>query len=194
MVVLAGYRRHPEERLTIQERYLFEICQELGVSPVTSLPGAEGREQAVLAMLSEPYSREPYFKLGPRGSCRDIMYLSPPSTTAELARVMERVRDKYGYPPESVGAYLQPCVQGRGYHSEFDLYCDEDDPAEMAVVRDLFLEASQALMAGGAYFSRPYGPWSEMVYGRYGEGVAALRKLKSIFDPTSVLNPGKLCF
>jgi len=194
IVVLAGLRRHTEERLAIQERYLFEICRELGVAPVTDLPGAEGREQAVLAMLSEPYSGEPYFKLGPRGSCRDILYLSPPSKVAELAGIVERARAKYGYPQANVGAYLQPCVQGRGYHSEFELFCNENDPAEMAVVRGLFLEASEALMAGGAFFSRPYHPWSDMVYSRYGEGVVALRKLKGIFDPNNVLNPGKLCF
>ncbi|MCE5254035.1 MAG: FAD-binding oxidoreductase [Actinomycetia bacterium] len=194
MVVLAGYKRHPEERLAIQKRYLFEICRELGVSPVTSLPGAEGREQAVLAMLSEPYYREPHFKLGPRGSCRDIMYLSPASKVAELVGIMERLRDTHHYPRENVGAYIQPCVQGRGYHSEFDIYCDEANAAEMSMVRDLFFEASDALMAGGAFFSRPYGPWSQMVYGCYGDGVAALRKLKGIFDPNNILNPGKLCF
>lgn len=194
MVVLAGYKRHPEQRLAIQKRYLLEICRELGVRPVSILPGAEGREQAVLAMLSEPYYRQPYFKLGPRGSCRDIMYLSPASKVAELVGVMERLRDIHHYPWENVGAYVQPCVQGRGYHTEFDIYCDENDSAEMAVVRDLFLEASEALMAGGAFFSRPYEPWSEMVYRGYGEGVAALRKLKGIFDPHDILNPGKLCF
>jgi len=194
MVVLAGLKRRHEERLAIQERYLFEICGELGVRPVTVLPGAEDLEPVVWAMLSEPYGREPYFKLGPRGSCRDIMYLSPPSKVAELVSIMEVVRAKHGFPRESVGAYLQPCVQGRGYHCEFDLYCDEDDPAEMAVVQALFMEASEALMAGGAFFSRPYGPWSDMVYRRYGEGVTALRKLKAIFDPNDILNPGKLCF
>ncbi|HEX2988132.1 MAG TPA: FAD-binding oxidoreductase [Chloroflexota bacterium] len=194
LVVLAGYKHHPEERLAIQERYLFEVCHELGVAPLTTLPGAEGREDAVLATLSEAYCREPYFKLGPRGSCRDIMYLSPPSKVADLAGIVEGLRAKHEFPRESVGAYLQPCVQGRGYHCEFELFCAEDDPIEMARVRGLFFDASEALMAGGAFFSRPYGPWSDMVYSRYGEGVAALRKLKGIFDPNNILNPGKLCF
>jgi FAD/FMN-containing dehydrogenase len=49
-------------------------------------------------------------------------------------------------------------------------------------------------MEYGAFFSRPYGPWADLAYGRFTEGVAALRKLKSIFDPNNILNPGKLCF
>jgi FAD/FMN-containing dehydrogenase len=49
-------------------------------------------------------------------------------------------------------------------------------------------------MKNGAFFSRPYGSWAEMVYSRYTEGTAASRKLKNIFDPNNILNPGKLCF
>jgi FAD/FMN-containing dehydrogenase len=49
-------------------------------------------------------------------------------------------------------------------------------------------------MKNGAFFSRPYSPWADMVYGRLTESVAALRKLKGVFDPNNILNPGKLCF
>ena len=76
---------------------------------------------------------------------------------------------------------------------EFDFPCDES-AAEKSVVAPMFMEASAALMAKGAYFNRPYGLWAEMVYSRYTEGVTVLRKLKGIFDPNNILNPGKLCF
>jgi FAD/FMN-containing dehydrogenase len=56
------------------------------------------------------------------------------------------------------------------------------------------MDASRTLMEKGAFFSRPYGPWADMAYARFTEGVAALRKLKNIFDPNNILNPGKLCF
>jgi FAD/FMN-containing dehydrogenase len=85
-------------------------------------------------------------------------------------------------------------VQGRGCHCEFDLPCNESDPEEMAKIKDLFIDASETLFENGAFFNRPYGPWSDMVYGQFAEGVTALRKLKGIFDPDNILNPGKLCF
>jgi FAD/FMN-containing dehydrogenase len=65
---------------------------------------------------------------------------------------------------------------------------------EMAVVQKLFMDASETLMKNGAFFSRPYGSWADMVYSRYPDGVTALKKLKDIFDPNHILNPGKLCF
>ncbi len=194
LVVLAGYRRHPEERMVIQEKYLLAECAALGLSPTTSLRGAAGMEETILAMLGQPDYREPYWKLRPRGSVREIFYLSPFSKVACLADIMERARAKFGIAAESMGAYIQPCVQGRGCHSEFDLFFDDTDSRETEVIRESFFEASRELMEGGAFFSRPYGPWAAMIYREYGEGVAALRKLKGIFDPRYILNPGKLCF
>jgi FAD/FMN-containing dehydrogenase len=49
-------------------------------------------------------------------------------------------------------------------------------------------------MDAGAFFSRPYGAWADLAYGRDAATTAALRKLKAIFDPANVMNPGKLCF
>jgi FAD/FMN-containing dehydrogenase len=49
-------------------------------------------------------------------------------------------------------------------------------------------------MNSGAFFSRPYGPWAPMVYARDRNGAQMLQRLKSVFDPAGILNPGKLCF
>jgi FAD/FMN-containing dehydrogenase len=107
---------------------------------------------------------------------------------------MKGVAAKFDYPGDDIGCYVQPMVQGRGCHCEFNIPCDESNTGEMAEVRKLFMDASETLMKNGAFFSRPYGPWADMVYSRYAEGVTALRKLKDIFDPDNILNPGKLCF
>ena len=50
------------------------------------------------------------------------------------------------------------------------------------------------MMNQGAFFSRPYGTWPEMIRDQYAENVTALRKIKKIFDPNDVMNPGKLFF
>ena len=107
---------------------------------------------------------------------------------------MKRTVSNYRYPPEDVGVYIQPMVQGRGCHCEFNLPCDTSNAEEATEVKKLFMDASETLMNNGAFFSRPYGPWADMVYSRDNEGVKALKKLKRIFDPNNILNPGKLCF
>jgi FAD/FMN-containing dehydrogenase len=49
-------------------------------------------------------------------------------------------------------------------------------------------------MAQGAFFSRPYGPLAQRVYRENHPEVQALKKVKAIFDPQYIFNPGKLCF
>jgi FAD/FMN-containing dehydrogenase len=194
MVCVAGYQRRPGERVRIQEKYLMDICKDLGLKPQTTLPGAEGKESTVLELLSNPWSKEPYWKLRYKGSCHDIFFLTPLSQASKFVDLMKSIVSRYRYPGDDVGCYIQPMVQGRGCHCEFNLPCDESDTKEVAEVQKLFTDASEILMKNGAFFSRPYGPWADMVYSRYAEGVAALRKLKGIFDPNHILNPGKLCF
>jgi len=50
-------------------------------------------------------------------------------------------------------------------------------------------------MNAGAFFNRPYGLWAKDVYQRHDESTqTALRRVKKIFDPNNILNPGVLCF
>ena len=49
-------------------------------------------------------------------------------------------------------------------------------------------------MDSGAFFSRPYGESAGMIMNRDAATVDVLKKLKEIFDPNEVMNPGKLCF
>jgi len=194
IVCIAGYQRRPEERLEIQEKQLFNICDELGLKPQAQLRGTGGKEVAVLEHLSSSWNKEPYWKLAYKGSCQDIFFLTPLSKTAGFIELVKKTSARYHYPYSDIGCYLQPMVQGRGCHCEFNLPCDKSDESEVAEVKSLFLEASETLIRNGAFFSRPYGPWADMVFSRYAEGVTALRKTKNIFDPNNILNPGKLCF
>jgi FAD/FMN-containing dehydrogenase len=85
-------------------------------------------------------------------------------------------------------------VQGVNYHCEFNLFYDSGNPREFARVRELTLNATKRLMAGGAFFSRPYGESARMIMNRDSATVATLKKVKAIVDPNNIMNPGKLCF
>ncbi len=193
ILCISGFQRRPEERIAIQEKYLREICASCGVKPLTTLPGAPGKEKTVLELLYNPWQGEPYWKLRPKSACHDIFFLATLSKAPELDAVMKKVIKKHEYCGD-VGAYLQPMVQGRGCHCEYDLFYDASDSSMIETVKSLCADASPALLTSGAFFSRPYGPWANMVYRRYPEQVKALKKLKGIFDPYNILNPGKLCF
>jgi FAD/FMN-containing dehydrogenase len=194
IVCIAGYKRRPEERVAIQEKYLKDICEQLGVKPQSTLPAARGKENTILELLTGPWGKEPYWKVRYKGSCHDIFFLTTLSRVPKFIELVKNVVGRCRYPIEDIGSYVQPMAQGRGCHCEFNLFCDESNLKETLETKRLFMDISEILTKNGAFFSRPYGPWAEMVYRRYIEGVTALRKLKGIFDPNNVLNPGKLCF
>ena len=194
VVCIAGYQRHPEERVEIQQKQLINCCEERGLAALTCLPEAGGRETNWPALLGNVRAEEPDWKLQYNNSSQDIFFLSPMSRIAEYVELAQGLISNKGYPQRDMGCYIQPMVQGRGCHCEFSLPSDASPAAEVPQAQAFWLAASETLMRNGAFFSRPYGPWANMVYRRDAEGTAALRKLKSVFDPNNILNPGKLCF
>ena len=77
---------------------------------------------------------------------------------------------------------------------EFILPVDPMDRMERSKVKELFRDASLMFFKQGAYYSRPYGIWADMVYKKDAKTVMVMRKVKKIFDQNNVMNPGKLCF
>jgi FAD/FMN-containing dehydrogenase len=50
------------------------------------------------------------------------------------------------------------------------------------------------LAACGAFFSRPYGESARAIINSDAATSWALLKIKAMFDPKNIMNPGKLCF
>jgi FAD/FMN-containing dehydrogenase len=107
---------------------------------------------------------------------------------------MYSLAEAFKYSPSDIGVYIQPTHLGTSCHVEFSLPFDPSDEREVAKVQGLFTKASEELIKQGAFFSRPYGIWADMAYSRNAEHTSLSRKLKGLFDPNNVLNPGKLCF
>ena len=98
------------------------------------------------------------------------------------------------YPVNTIGIYVQPQHAGTVQHVEFTLPFDPAKQADVEAARAIHDKASRDLVARGAYFSRPYGVWADLVYSRDATARSVLRTVKNIVDPKNVLNPGKLCF
>ena len=107
---------------------------------------------------------------------------------------MEEVTGRHGYPASGIGVYVQPQHQGVSQHVEFSFPFDPASRSEVETVKAVYSAVSQTLIEQGAYFSRPYGLWADLVYSRDATASRVLRTVKQIVDPKQVLNPGKLCF
>jgi len=188
---VAGRSRLPKKRVEFQQKDITDIAQQFSLQLLSSIPGASDG-QVLEAMLSP--SGEPYWKLGCKGGCQDIFFLTTLNMTLEFVRAMYSVAEALGYSTSDIGIYIQPEHMGVCCHCEFSLPYNPSNPEEVAKVQGLFTEASEKLMKQGAFFSRPYGIWADMVYKRDAQAAVVLRKVRGIFDPNGVMNPGKLCF
>jgi FAD/FMN-containing dehydrogenase len=188
---LAGRDRLPMEMVEFQEKDITDIAQQFGLKLASTIPGAGDR--MVLEALVTP-SKEPYWKLRYKGGCQDIFFLTTLDKTPQFVNTVYALSQTLGYSPSEIGTYIQPMIQGVACHCEFNLPYDPSNQKELTKIQRLFTEGSKALMKHGAFFSRPYDMWADMVYNGDAQTTIALKKVKGIFDPNNVMNPGKLCF
>jgi FAD/FMN-containing dehydrogenase len=188
---VAGYELFPEERVATYIKDITKITQRLGVEAVRSAGGISANE--ILKAVQQPCP-EPYWKLCYKGASEDVFFLTINDKLENLISVMNGLAEKAGYPVADIGIYIQPIVQGTGIHCEFSLFYDPNNSSEVNRVKELSTAAVKNLMSHGAFFSRPYGVNTGMIVNRDAASVAMQNKLKKIFDPNHIMNPGKVGF
>jgi hypothetical protein len=182
----------PEDRVAWLEADFNEIVLRTGqLRPTPRIAGADAEDLSEI--LSRP-SDEPYWKLRYRGGCSDIFFLTTLDNTPGFIDAVNAMSRSKRFPQEDIGVYIQPVVQGTSCHCEFDLYYDPSDAADVERAKWLVSEGASNLANMEAFFSRPYGPWAKVAYNRATETATMQKKIKKIFDPKDILNPGQLCF
>jgi FAD/FMN-containing dehydrogenase len=188
---VAGYEYFPEERVGSYIKDITEITKRLGVEAVKAVGGVSAND--VLKAVQQP-SVEPYWKLRCKGACQDVFFLTINDKLNGQIDAMNEAAEKSGYPMSDIGVYIQPVVQGTGCHCEFNLFYDPANSSDASRVRELSDSAVKALVARGAFFSRPYGESAGTILNKDAANLAVLTKLKKMFDPNNIMNPGKVCF
>ncbi len=124
-----------------------------------------------------------------KGGFQDIFFISNFEKLYEFISLAKKLI------PNNLGIYIQAMNQGTSYHCEFDMFYNPKDVNITSNIKDMFIKATNELMSNGAFFNRPYGLWGKEVYKYHEKSTqVALKKVKKIFDPKNVLNPGVLCF
>jgi FAD/FMN-containing dehydrogenase len=188
---IAGYDYLPQKRVDYQSKDMRHRAQSAGLEPLKVIGKVLASE--LLALTQRP-SEDAYWKLRYKGACQDIFFLGMYDQVPDLVQAMPDMADKAGYPAPDIGIYLQPIAQGTNCHCEFNLFYDAQNPGEADRVASLSVKATKNFLDMGAFFSRPYGESTKLVFNRDAGTTGLLKKVKSVFDPNNIMNPGKLCF
>jgi len=197
ILVISGHQRHPEGKLQYEEEALNKVIKnEFSKIPLAdSLPGLPGLGKKLLPMLRKPWPREvTYWKNRYKGGCQSLFFITKPALAPKFINKVEEIATKHGYPVSDIGGYIQPIEHNRACHLEFNFFYDPASRPETERVQKLYSEAAKALLNEGALFTRPYGKLAKLVYDRADGYATTLKRVKKLFDPNNIMNPGNLCF
>jgi FAD/FMN-containing dehydrogenase len=186
-----GYGPLPDEKVQYLEADLKELAGSFGLKPEVAVAGIKAEQLA--ALLPKP-SPEPYWKQRLKGGFDEVFFLTTQGKTPEFTRMIAELAQKHEYPAGNIGVYIQPVVQGTSCHCEFDFYYNPANRSEAEKTRKIVAETADKMEAAGAFFSRPYTELAKIAYRRATDTAEMQKKVKEIFDPNGILNPGKLCF
>ena len=197
ILVISGMQRRPEEQLHYEEETLYKVVKNEfpKISLADSPPGFTGLGNKFLPLLRQPWPGETtYWKNRYKGGCSSLFFITKPVLAP---RFIERVREiavKHGYPQDEIGGYFQPIEHNRACHLEFNFFYDPANHSEVEKVRKLYHDLAPILLKEGALFTRPYGELAKLVYEKAADYTATLKRVKKLFDPNNIMNPGNLCF
>lgn len=197
ILILGGLRRRPDEKIAYEEEGLHELKASYfpNLEILNTLPGMTALEKRMPELLRKPWPRnKTYWKHAYKGSCCDLIFMTTLDKVPMFISAITQVAYKQGYPLNDVGCYVQPVENGRACQLQFNFYYNPEEKPEVERIQQIHTEAAAQALDLRGYFNRPYAEVSNMVYNRAGDYTATLRRVKKLFDPNYILNPGNLCF
>jgi FAD/FMN-containing dehydrogenase len=197
ILVMSGMQRRPEEQLHYQEEALYKVAQSEfpQISLAENLPGLSISGGEFLSLLRQPWQdKATYWKNRYKGACQSLFFITRPSLVPKFIDKVKEIAAKHNYPEADIGGYLQPIEHNRACHLEFNFFYDPNNNSEVERIKKLYHDAAPALLEEGALFTRPYGELAKLVYGKAAGYTAILKRVKKLFDPNNIMNPGNLCF
>jgi FAD/FMN-containing dehydrogenase len=197
LLVISGLSRRPEEKIAYEMAFLDHVIKNefTDLRLGENLPGFSGLRNRILPMLRNPWPADlPHWKRRVKGACQSLFFHTRPLKAPHLLALVEETAAQHGYPIGDIGVYIQPIEHNRACRPEFSFFYDPENETQIDTVRSLYTEAAKKLLNEGAVFTRPYGDLASIVYERAASYASHLKRLKKVFDPNNIMNPGSLCF
>jgi FAD/FMN-containing dehydrogenase len=185
---IAGFNRLPQKRVDYQFADISDIANMAGLKMEESIGEVSAKE--LLARATKTCGGKDWRHLV-KGHCLKVFFMSTLDKSPVFINAMKEVCKKHDVDENTLGIYLQPVVQNHSCHIEFMVFYSPDSPSEVEKMKALEAESVKELMEKGAFFNRPYGTAQDAVFSKNEINYETLKKIKNIFDPNRVLNPGK---
>ena len=191
IAVLSGRGECEDDKIQYMFGDIEEYIKNYDFKIESELPGLNNSD--FMSMLKTTCAESWSTRL--KGGCQKIFFITTLTKVASYESLVSDYLSK-NYPKLSeVGIYIQPLVHGCNCHLEFQLYYDSTNSDETNMAKDAFSALSKLLVSKGAFFSRPYGEWASEIYNNISDmGIELFHRVKRIFDPNNIMNPGVLCF
>ncbi len=188
LVGVSGREVLPEKRVETRSKDLADFAQSCGLELLTGISKLnEDMIKKEIVTPSEGNWKDTY-----KGASQDIFFTAQLDKAECFIKKLYEVADELGYPVSNIGIYIQPQHMGSSYHCEFTLPYDPNSSREKELAKKMYEKASVAMLKLDAYYSRPYGIWAGLQLNKDAQSYMALKKIKNIFDPNGIMNPGKI--
>ena len=180
---MVGKRMRPEQKVEYQTKDLKDLAEAapIRVKPTEQIAAAGNLQ---MKKIVSGHSEGKLWKHRYSGNAIDIFFL----TTLDAAdHFVETAKNVIG-DTAKLAVYIQPAMQARYCHLELVVPFAEN---ERERARTLYAQLMEALLAEGAFFSRPYGIGKTEIFEKAPMQVETIKKCKQLFDEKDVLNPNR---
>lgn len=189
---VSGHGALADEELENRLGDINDLANEMNIKLEQNLTNVKSSK--IEFLLNRP-GEAPYWKYQAKGECQEVRFTTMLDRVQEFYDMFQQVAKDVGFPSNQIGAYVQPMAQGTNVHIGFDLYFGLGDEIPVETVFTLLSKGQKKLLDEGASFSRPYGLVPDDVYEHSDPGeVDAMKRVKAIFDPNNILNPGTILY
>jgi len=185
---IAADRYRTQEKMAWQLADLRHRAQARGVNLDEVLAGTRASELSQRLRRADASS----FRDNLQGAHRELFFLQQLDRAGSFLPLVQGCLAQAGLGGAPLGVYIQPTTQGVNCHVEFTLSYDPRKDDEARRSQSAWTQAAQHCAQAGAFFSRPYGAWSDIAFKRDRAILPMLTIAKSVFDPLGVMNPGRL--
>ncbi|MEM3365474.1 MAG: FAD-binding oxidoreductase [Candidatus Bathyarchaeia archaeon] len=127
-----------------------------------------------------------------KGARNTIPFISSIKNVPEMYGAVSKISEKFGYPKEDLGVTIIPTDRIGVVGCSFSFARDPNSSENTDLVKKVYTESAKALLNFGAFYSRPYGILSDLIYRESQTYYEILLGVKRTIDPNNIMNPRRL--